>query len=103
MGKVFKSKFMRVITNKYFIVSVFFLCWLFFWDENSIVSQIDNKKQLEELQMQKEYYEERIASDKQKLEELNKGKEELEKFAREQYNMSKPDEDVFVIVEEKEK
>jgi cell division protein FtsB len=52
------------------------------------------------LKQQKEYYQKRIASDRQKLQDLNKGKEELEKFAREQYQMSKPDEDVFIIVEE---
>jgi len=49
---------------------------------------------------QKEYYKNRIASDNQKLQDLHAGKEELEKFAREQYHMSKPNEDVFVIVEE---
>jgi cell division protein FtsB len=37
--------------------------------------------------------------DKQKLEDLKAGEEKLEKFAREQYFMSKPDEDVFVVVE----
>ncbi|MFW5756664.1 MAG: FtsB family cell division protein [Tangfeifania sp.] len=49
---------------------------------------------------QKEYYIEKIASDKQKMKDLNAGKEQLEKFAREQYFMSKPDEDIFIVVEE---
>jgi len=32
--------------------------------------------------------------------ELNSGKEELEKYAREQFNMSKPGEDLYVIINE---
>jgi len=94
-----KSQFVKMITNKYFIASVIFLMWIIFFDEYSIVSHQKNKTQLHELIQQKEYYKNRIASDKQKLEDLNAGKEELEKFAREQYQMSKPDEDVFIVVE----
>jgi cell division protein FtsB len=54
---------------------------------------------LHELIEQKEYYKERIASDKQKLEDLKSGVADLERFAREQYFMSKPDEDIFIVVE----
>ena len=96
-----KSGFIKLVANKYFIASLIFLTWLIFFDEYSIVSHQKNKKQLNELIQQKEYYKERIASDKQKLEDLNAGKEELEKFAREQYKMSMPDEDVYIVVEEK--
>ncbi|MCJ7771550.1 MAG: septum formation initiator family protein, partial [Desulfobacterales bacterium] len=58
------------------------------------------RQRLNELTQQKEYYKERIASDEQKLQDLKSGKEDLEKFAREQYHMSKPDEDVFIVIEE---
>lgn len=90
----------RVIRNKYFITSVLFLAWLIFFDENSIIAHQKDKQRLKELIQQKEYYIERIASDNQKLEDLKSGKEELEKFAREQYHMSKPDEDIFIVIEE---
>ena len=95
-----KSKWLKVISSKYFIASVLFLAWIVFFDENSIVTHQENKKRLQELIQQKEYYKEKIATDEQKLEDLNAGKNELEKFAREQYYMSKPDEDVFIVVEE---
>ncbi len=94
-----KSGMIKMVTNKYFIASVIFLTWIIFFDEYSIVSHQKSKRQLHELIQQKEYYQNRIASDKQKMEDLNAGKEELEKFAREQYQMSKPDEDVFIVVE----
>ncbi|MDX8339259.1 septum formation initiator family protein [Draconibacterium sp. IB214405] len=97
---IFQSGFFKTIGNKFVIAFVLFAVWIIFFDENSIVSHIQSKRQLNELKQQKEYYQERITSDRQKLEDLNKGKDELEKFAREQYQMSKPDEDVFIIVEE---
>lgn len=90
----------KILGNKYLIASVLFIAWFFFFDENSFMAHQENKKRLEELTRQKKYYIERIASDKRKLEELKAGKEQLEKFSREQYFMSKSDEDVFIIVEE---
>jgi cell division protein DivIC len=95
-----KGSLYKVLKNKYFIASVLFLAWIVFFDENSFVSHAENKRRLNELNRQKEYYIERINSDNQKLEDLNAGKNELEKFAREQYFMSKPDEDIFIVVEE---
>lgn len=98
--ELLKSGASKIFGNKYLIASIIFLVWILFFDENSITRHLKDRRQLSELVQQKAYYEERIAADKQKFEELHKGKAELEKFAREQYYMSKPDEDVFVIVEE---
>jgi len=95
-----KIKWSKVLKNKYFIASILFLAWIVFFDENSFVSHSENKQRLNELNKQKEYYLDRIEDDKQKLEDLNAGKQELEKFAREQYYMSKPDEDLFIVIEE---
>ena len=98
-----KSKFsggiFKILRNKWIVTSVLFLTWIVFFDENSIISHQKNKRRLYELKQQEEYYRERIEVDKQKLEDLKAGEEKLEKFAREQYFMSKPDEDVFVVVE----
>jgi cell division protein DivIC len=93
-GAIFK-----ILRNKWIVTSVLFLTWIIFFDENSIISHQKNKRRLYELKQQEEYYRERIEVDKQKLEDLKSGEEKLEKFAREQYYMSKPDEDVFVVVE----
>ncbi len=95
-----KVKWYKILKNKYFIASLLFFTWIVFFDENSFVSHAENSKRLEELNKQKEYYLEQIRMDKQKLEDLNSGYSQLEKFAREQYHMTKPDEDLFVIVEE---
>jgi len=89
-----------MLSYKYLLALLIFLAWIFFFDENSIVAHRKNKRQLQELQEQKIDYKKRINSDRQKLEDLKSGKENLEKFAREQYYMSKPDEDVFKVEEE---
>jgi cell division protein FtsB len=100
MSKIdFNNNVFKILRNKWIVASVLFLTWIVFFDENSIVSHQKNKRRLYELKQQEEYYRERIEVDKQKLEDLKAGEEKLEKFAREQYFMSKPDEDVFVVVE----
>ncbi|MFW5822642.1 MAG: FtsB family cell division protein [Tangfeifania sp.] len=99
-NKLAKKRWAKILGNKYFIATVLFLAWFVFFDENSFLAHRENKQRLEELIRQKEYYIEKIASDKQKLKDLNAGKEQLEKFAREQYFMSQPDEDIFIVVEE---
>lgn len=95
-----KKIWIKALKNKYFIASVLFLIWIVFFDENSFVSHAENRRRLNELNKQKEYYQERIKADKQKLEDLNAGEKQLEKYAREQYYMSKPDEDLFIVIEE---
>ena len=90
----------KLLGNKYLIASLVFLAWIVFFDENSISSHLKDRRQLNELHQQKEYYQQRIEADKQKFEELNRGNAELEKFAREQFYMSKPGEDVFIVIEE---
>ena len=52
------------------------------------------------LKKEKAYYENKIKEDNRKIQELLGNKENLEKFAREQYLMKKPNEDIFVIVNE---
>ena len=99
--KDLKGGFVKMLNYKFIVAFILFLAWIIFFDENSIVAHHKNRKRLQELIQQKVYYKERIESDKQKLEDLNSGIEELEKFAREQYYMSKPNEDVFIVVEEK--
>lgn len=94
-----KNHLLKIVRNKYLLAFILFFAWIVFFDDNSIISHQQNKQRLHELIEQKEYYKERIASDKQKLEDLKSGVADLERFAREQYFMSKPDEDIFIVVE----
>ncbi len=97
--KEIKDGFLKMVRRKYVVALVLFFAWIIFFDENSLVSHQKNRQRLNELTEQKDFYKERIVADKQKLEDLNSGISDLEKFAREQYFMSKPDEDVFIVVD----
>jgi len=100
---IFKTGAFKILGNKFFIAWIIFGAWILFFDENSISRHLKDKQKLSEMMQQKAYYKERIAADKERYKELHKGKDDLEKFAREQYYMSKPDEDVFIVVEKGEK
>jgi len=89
----------KVLSKKYLVATISFLAWILFFDENSVVSHQRQRQRLREMLQQKKYYIEQIAADKIKLEELNSGLSDLEKFAREQYHMSAPGEDIFIVVE----
>ena len=78
-----------------------FLVWILFFDEHSFVQHYQNKQKLEQLEEQTKYYKAKIEADKQKLHELQTNDENLEKFAREQFQMKKENEDVFIIIEKK--
>ncbi len=77
-----------------------FFVWLLIFDRNNLIDRVKFVRKLNEMERQKEYYETRIEQDSRKLNELKTNRENLEKFAREQYYMKKPDEEIFVIVEE---
>ena len=51
------------------------------------------------LQKQIKFYQKEIDTNRKKLEELRTDKEGLERFAREEYYMSRENEDVYIIEE----
>ncbi|MBL7114042.1 MAG: septum formation initiator family protein [Bacteroidales bacterium] len=90
----------KILRNKYILTLLIFFFWLLIFDRNNLIDRIKIVRKLNEMERQKEYYETRIEQDSRKLNELKTNRENLEKFAREQYYMKKPDEEIFVIVEE---
>lgn len=93
------SRLGKLLRNKYFIAFLIFLIWMMFFDQNNLVAHRKNKKRLAALKSQQEYYQEKIEEDNRKIEELRSGQSNLEKYAREHFYMSKPDEDVYIVVE----
>ena len=74
--------------------------WMLFIDSNDIVSHFKLRSKLNELEKQKEFYQERKEKIKVEREELLSNFELLEKFARERYLMKRKTEDLYVIMEE---
>lgn len=90
---------LNVIFNKYFLTSVAFLVWLFFFDSNNIILRMRLKNQLNELQREKQFYLDEIRNDSILTQKLLNDTSELERFAREKYLMKKEGEDLFLVVD----
>jgi len=94
----FIEKVPPVLRNKYILTIVIFILWVLLLDSNNLISRLKELKNLKKLKAEKEYYVNRIEEDKRKLNELKTSSRNLEKFAREEYRMKKPDEDLYIIL-----
>ncbi|PJR03791.1 FtsB family cell division protein [Avrilella dinanensis] len=91
-----KYPFVKWFTNRFVLVTIFFAVWLIFFDTYSFFDHREINQEINKLEKNKEFYQSEIEKDKKSITKLNQ-KEELEKFAREQYYMKRENEDVFII------
>lgn len=99
-----KSFFQRKVfyTNKYFIVTVLFLIFITLISQNNLIERISAIKTKNDLIKQKEYYQNKIKENTEKIRELRSNKALLEKFVREEYLMKQKDEVIFLVVDSNE-
>lgn len=88
--KFFSDKRLWLIT-----LAIFILLMTVF-DRNNLIDRWKIKRQIRELENQKEYYLNRIAEDSALIENL-KDDEFLEKYARERYLFKKDDEQIYIV------
>ena len=98
----FIDKIPAAFRNKYILTILIFLIWLLLLDSNNLLSRYKEIRELNRLRKDREYYLEKIEADRRKLLELKTDNDNLEKFAREQYRMKKPDEDLYIILSPRE-
>lgn len=96
----FLDKVPKIFKSFYFLVGLFFVIWLLFFDSNDLFTQSRLSKKKKDLEESKEFYEDKILEVKNDREALLTDDEALEKLAREKYLMKKDSEDVYIIVEE---
>jgi cell division protein FtsB len=94
----FIQKIPTAFRNKYILTILIFFIWLLLLDSNNLIARYKEIRELHKLRNDREYYTKKIEVDKRKLRELKTDDDNLEKFAREQYRMKKPDEDVYIIL-----
>ena len=99
--KEFFLKIWPVLKNKYVITILVFGIWMLFFDQNNMVDRMRMSAEIRQLEADREYYIDQIEKDSTRLHELTTDKDNLEKYAREQFLMKKKNEDVFVVIEEK--
>jgi cell division protein FtsB len=74
--------------------------YCFGFDKYSFIDRLQLRSKINQLENEQKYYREKIEEDKRKKEELLGNRDNLEKFAREQYLMKRENEDIFIIVKE---
>lgn len=88
------------LQNKWIVTILIFVVWMLFFDRNSVINQISIVSSINEAKDLKEYYIEQHYSDSVALRILKYDTSMLEKFGREKYLMKKPNEDIFLFVKD---
>lgn len=86
------------LKNKYILAVLLFAVWMVFFDDRDIITtHFRYKKELNNLEESKEYYQHQIAETRKELEQLKNNPQTLERYAREKYRMKRAEEDLYII------
>ncbi len=106
MGKFF-SKIISFFTglvrrvtkvNKYAVTLIIFFILTFCIGDSTLFKRYAYDQEINKLEKEIEHYKKLKDENAEKLKSLQNDSESLEKFAREQFQMIKPNEDLFIIV-----
>ena len=90
------SKFFKLFSNIYILITTVFLIWILFLDSNSVVVNIKLKSQINDLENKINELQKEIEIDKKLIATL-KNLDSLEKYGREKHFMKKQNEEIFII------
>ena len=90
--------FRKYILNKYFITITSFLVWMIFFDSTSFLVINELNQEVGKYEKQLDYYKTEYEKNDKFFKKLMNDKQEKEKFARENYFMKKPNEEIFILV-----
>jgi cell division protein DivIC len=88
------------LLNKYLIVIVIYLGYMFLFDSNNYIRQWERRKELSALEEQHAHYSQQLEAVKKEREQLFSDTASMETFARENYYMKRDSETVYIFVEE---
>lgn len=90
------KKWVRIFLNSYVLLSIIFIIWMFFFDENNYQNHLRFNQEINELENSIKIYKDKIAKDEEMIEKLQDSLQ-LERFAREKYLLKRDNEDVYII------
>lgn len=96
LKEIRNKKWFKILSNRYVLILLIFAFWMFFLDSNSWLVHHELDQEINELQTNKEYYNKEISKDKLIINKLNDSFE-LESYARQNYYMKRPNEDIYII------
>lgn len=85
--------------NKYWLVIILFLILTFTVGDSNLYKRYTYDEKIRSLENEIRYYQKEIEINRKKLDDLHANKERLERFAREEYQMKKANEDLFLIID----
>ena len=94
--KDFYNKYLSRI-NAYWLVTIVFFALTFVMGDSSQYKRYTYDEKIRSLEKEIKHYQKEIEINSKKLNDLHTDKEGLERFAREEYFMKKPNEDVYII------
>lgn len=90
------QKLLPILKNKFIITFGIFFLYLIFLDDNDIFYVVNQKKKLNELELQNEDVKAKLQQTKSDLDKISH-LDNLEAYARERKFFKRDDEDIFVI------
>ena len=90
------SKFFKLFSNIYILITTVFFIWILFLDSNSVVVNIKLKSQINDLENKINQLQKEIEIDKKLIATL-KNLDSLEKYGREKHFMKKQNEEIYII------
>ncbi len=91
-----KKGITKYVINTYVLISLVFIVWMFFFDENNYQNHLKFNKEIKDLEGSIDVYKKKIAEDNDMIKRLQDSLQ-LERFAREKYLMKKENEDVYIV------
>jgi len=97
-----KKEIISLIKNKYVFILLGFIVWIGLLDKNNLINTFKNRKKLEKLSEDKEYYNKEIEQTHKLKNDLTTNKRAFEKYVRENFFLKRDDEEI-IILEDKAK
>jgi cell division protein FtsB len=91
--------YLKTHLNKYWIAVIIFFVFTFLVGENSLFKRISYDRQIRQLGGEIEIYTKQKEENERRLKSLHDDNESLERLAREQYLMTRDNEELFIIEE----
>ena len=91
------KKVLKVVSNKYFVVTFLFVLWTVFFDQNDWMTLRQKQKELNGVKDNIKYLNTEITRMNTERNDLLTNNNKLEQYARENYRMKHQGEDVYVI------
>ncbi len=85
----------KIITNIYVMISLVFIIWMLFFDENTYLN-FKLSKEIKELESTIDFYKKKNKENNLLINQLQDSLQ-LERFAREKYLLKKENEDIYII------